>query len=216
MLLTGFQGYGGRAVNPAEEIVKALDGQTLGETMVTGRVLPVRNAGLGERLTALIQEHRPSAVICLGLWPGETMIRLERVGLNISAFEIPDNEGALVQGPVRAEGTLALASTLPNETIRDRLLDAGIPARLSSTAGNYLCNATLYHALSAVADLDPAPRCGFIHVPYLPRQIAGLLADTAQEARLELHQRGDLASMALETQIAAIRIAIDTTLADGP
>ena len=213
MLLTGFQGYGGRAVNPAEEIVKALDGETVAGTTVAGRVLPVRNAGLGDRLAALIEELQPRAVICLGLWPGEPMIRLERVGLNISAFEIPDNEGALVQGPVQSDGALALASSLPNEAIRDRLLNAGIPARLSSTAGNFLCNATLYHALAAAARQDPPPLCGFIHLPYLPEQIAGLLADTAREARLELHQRGDLASMALPTQIEAIRTAIETTLA---
>ena len=176
-------------------------------------MLPVRNAGLGERLAALIAELAPRAVICLGLWPGEPMIRLERAALNVSDFEIADNEGALERGPVTAGGALALASTLPIAAIRDALLAAGIPARLSSSAGNFLCNATLYHALAAAARARPAPACGFIHLPYLPQQVAGLVADTAEEARLELHQRADLASMALETQIQAIRIAIETTLA---
>lgn len=212
MLLTGFQGYGGRAINPAEEIVRHLDGETVAGETIRGQVLPVRDAGLGEGLARLIEEQGPKAVICLGLWPGEPMIRLERVGLNISAFEIPDNEGALVQGPVRDGGLLALASSLPNDAIKDRLIEAGIPARLSSSAGNYLCNATLYHALTAAARQTPSPPCGFVHLPYLPEQIAGLLADTAREARLELHQRGDLASMALETQVRAVRIAIGTTL----
>ncbi len=212
MLLTGFQGYGGRAVNPAEEIVKGLDGAIVAGETVVGRVLPVRRAELAARLHGLIEELGPRAVICLGLWPGEPMIRLERAALNISDFEIPDNAGVVEKGPVAPDGPLALAGTLPIEAIRAALLAAGIPARLSSSAGNFLCNATMYHALEAAARQAPAPLCGFIHVPYLPQQVAGIVADTAEEARYELHQRADLASMALETQIQAIRIAIETTL----
>ncbi len=212
MLLIGFQGYGGRAVNPAEEIVKALDGARIAGDTVAGRVLPVRRAELAERLHGSIEELAPRAVICLGLWPGEPMIRLERAALNISDFEIPDNAGVVEKGPVAPDGPLARAGTLPIEAIREALLAAGIPARLSSSAGNFLCNATMYHALEAAARQEPAPPCGFVHVPYLPQQVAGIVADTAEEARYELHQRADLASMALETQIQAIRIAIETTL----
>ena len=212
MLIVGFQGYGGRAVNPAEEVVRALDGVELGGTTLVGRTLPVRSEGHGARIRALLEELRPPALICLGLWPGEPMIRLERAGLNVSDFEIADNAGALDQGPVVAGGALALAASLPIEAIRDRLLAAGIPARLSSSAGNFLCNATLYHALSAAAEQEPAPLAGFIHLPYLPQQVAGIVEDTAEEARFELHQRADLASMALDDQLRAVRIAAETTL----
>ena len=52
-----------------------------------------------------------------------------------------------------------------------------------------------------------------MHLPYLPQQVAWLIRDTADEARLELHQRADLASMDLATMVAAVRIAIGTTLA---
>jgi pyroglutamyl-peptidase len=69
----------------------------------------------------------------------------------------------------------------------------------------------MYHALRASADCDPAPSCGFIHLPYLPQQVAGIVHDTRDEARFELHQRGDLASMALETMIEAIRLVVRVT-----
>ena len=39
MLLTGFESYGGRSANPAEEIVKALDGEEVGGERVVGRIL---------------------------------------------------------------------------------------------------------------------------------------------------------------------------------
>jgi len=40
-----------------------------------------------------------------------------------------------------------------------------------------------------------------------------MIADQREGASLELHQRGDLASMSLETMVTAIRLAIETTLA---
>lgn len=212
MLLTGFESYGGRSANPAEEIVKALDGEEVGGVRITGRILPVNYAELGPRITALIEEMSPRAVICLGLWPGEPMIRLERIAANIADFEIADNVGAMEHGPVVPGGPVALASTLPLPEIIENLLASGIPCRLSGTAGQFLCNALMYHALSASAARMPAPACGFIHVPYMPQQVAGMLSDLRDEANLELHQRADLASMSLDKMVEAIRIAIGTTL----
>jgi pyroglutamyl-peptidase len=211
MLLTGFQSYGGRAVNPAEEVVKALDGVEIAGRRINGRTLPVNYVELGPRIGRLISETKPGAVICLGLWPGEPMIRVERIAVNIADFEIADNVGALEHGLVVEDGPAAYPTTLPLHAIRDRLLEEGIPARLSVGAGTFLCNALMYHALHASAGRDPAPSCGFIHLPYLPQQVAGIVHDTRDEARFELHQRGDLASMALETMIEAIRLVVRVT-----
>lgn len=212
MLLTGFEAYGGRGVNPAEQLVRALDGETIHSVRVTGATLPVTYAELGARLRELISERRPKAVICIGLWPGEPVIRLERVGLNVNDFEIPDNMGAIECGVIEPGGPAARLATLPLDAIRDRLLQAGVPARLSGSAGSFLCNATLYTALGIIEREAPGMPCGFIHVPYLPTQVAELLIATRAERELELHQRADLASMSLDTTLSALRIAIATTL----
>ena len=70
----------------------------------------------------------------------------------------------------------------------------------------------MYHALRACAEHAPASPCGFIHLPYLPEQVDALLLQMREWAKVELHQRADLASMALEMQIEAVRLAIATTL----
>jgi pyroglutamyl-peptidase len=212
ILLTGFEGYGGRGLNPAAEVVRALDGETVGGARVTGAVLPVSYRRLAGEMTALVRSHRPRVVICLGLWPGEPVIRLERFGANLNAFEIPDNTGLVESGPIEPGGPAARAATLPVDAILSRLLEAGIPARLSSTAGNFLCNALLYETLGIVEREAPGAPCGFIHVPYLPAQVADMIAAIAAERALELHQRADLASMALDTMVEGIRIAIETSL----
>jgi pyroglutamyl-peptidase len=140
------------------------------------------------------------------------MLRVERIAVNIADFEIPDNVGHMTRGAVAEGGAAAYVSTLPIHAIQDRLLEVGIPARLSGSAGTFLCNALMYHALRACAEQVPGVPCGFIHLPYVPEQVTALLLQMREWAKVELHQRADLASMALEVQIEAVRLAIETTL----
>ena len=212
MLLTGFESYGGRSLNPAEQVVKRLAGAEIRGVRVNGHTLPVNYVELGTRIAGLIGEVRPRAVICLGLWPGTPLLRLERIAVNIADFEIPDNVGHMTRGPVVEGGPEAYRTTLPIHAIQDRLLEAGIPARLSGSAGAFLCNALMYHALRACAEHAPGAPCGFIHLPYLTEQVAMLLLQMREWAKVELHQRADLASMALDVQVEAARLAIETTL----
>ena len=72
--------------------------------------------------------------------------------------------------PVVAGGPDAYFATIPTREIVDALREQGIPAQLSYSAGTFVCNNLLYCALHESAQSYPAPRCGFIHVPYLPEQ----------------------------------------------
>ena len=212
LLLTGFQSYGGRTINPAEEIVKSLNGKIIGGQKITGKTLPVNYNELKNRMKSFIEDIEPQAVICLGLWPGEMMLRIERIAVNISDFEIPDNFENFIKDPVDSAGPAGYESTLPIEEIRNSLLEHQIPARLSGTAGHFLCNALMYHALNICSTKNPSPKCGFIHLPYAPEQVADVLKNIHQQKELELHQRADLASMSLEQMRAGIEVAIGATL----
>lgn len=194
MLLTGFESYGGHAINPSGDIARLLDGMEIAGVRVAGRILPVVHAGLADRIGALIEETSPRAVICLGLDPGESSIRLERVAANILDFDIADNAGDVLQGPVVEGGTTALQSTLPLPAIESRLRAADIPVRRSEDAGRFVCNALMYHALQAAGRRRPAPACGFIHLPFLPEQA------------------GDSPSLPLDRMVEAVRLAIHATL----
>jgi pyroglutamyl-peptidase len=214
-LLTGFEPYAGRDENPAVEVVRALDGSSAGTTTLIGRRLPVSYQHLRSRIPDLLEELQPDIAISLGLWPGEATIRLERLGANFADFEIPDDDGALLDDVTISNApTTALATTLPIRRIEQELLAKGIPARLSSTAGTFLCNATLFTLLATAQGKYPRMLCGFIHLPYLPSQVAQLLIDHRREHRLELHQRADLASMDLATMIEAVRTAVEVAGAD--
>jgi pyroglutamyl-peptidase len=214
-LLTGFEPYGGRGVNPAFEVVRRLDGSEIAGVPVAGRTLPVSYRALRGRLDSLLDDVNPAVVVALGLYPGTPMIRLERIAINVADFEIPDNDGAVATDEtIEANGATAIKSTLPLRRIEAALLQAGIPAHVSNTAGTFLCNATMFELLHGLEARGRAVPCGFMHLPYLPAQVAEMLARTKAERRLEREQRADLASMDLEVMIRAVRTAVEVAL--GP
>jgi pyroglutamyl-peptidase len=213
-LITGFEPYGGRGHNPAGEVAARLDGSEVAGTRVVGRSLPVAFAALDEAVPAMLAEIDPAVVISLGLSPGEAVIRLERVAINLADFEIPDNEGAvLVDHPLDALAAAARFATLPLRKVQEALLQAGIPARLSSSAGTYICNKALYRFLGAIEQRGKTVPCGFIHLPYLPEQVAGMIAEMQAARSIERHRRPDIPSMSLERMVEAVRIALAVTLA---
>ena len=205
-LITGFEGYGGRSDNPSGEIATALNGTAIGGAIVHGRVLPVTNHNLRENIVGLIDELEPDIILCLGLAPGEKMIRLERIAANYSKFDIKDNAGEVVHGPINPDGPVAFDSTLPMEKLMAAVQRCGIPARVSNTAGTFLCNAVLYHALEHCSLHFPRSMCGFIHLPYMPSQVTKILA--GKGTSMELEQRSDLASMSLDLQIEAVKAIV--------
>ncbi|HEX7969763.1 MAG TPA: hypothetical protein VF502_16185 [Stellaceae bacterium] len=212
-LITGFEPYGGRSLNPSARLATALDGTRIGGLAVVGRTLPVVLDGLAERLEAWLTELRPAAVIALGLWPGEPTIRLERLAVNLADFAIPDNaEASAADAAIVPAGATALAVTLPLRAIERAMLAECIPVRLSTTAGTYLCNAALYALLGAIERHGARVPCGFIHLPYVPEQVAALLAE-ARAGRLDLSHRADFASMDFAVMERALRIALAVTAA---
>jgi pyroglutamyl-peptidase len=201
-LVTGFEPFAGLDRNPSAEVARQLDGRMIGGAPVVARILPVSLERYRAALAAAIEEVRPGLVIALGLAQGEASIRIERIGTNLADFEIADNDGAVAADrPVETGGPPARLSTIPIAAIEAALLSEGIPAHSSTTAGAYLCNACLYSLLGLAEAADPAFPCGFIHLPYLPEQVARLITDDRRTRR-------DTASMGLETMVRAVEIAI--------
>ena len=95
-LVTSFEPYGGRGLNPAAEVANRLDGDEVRGAAVIGRSFPVSYESLRANVERAIAEVDPVLVIGFGPWPGQPMIRLERVALDVADFEIPDNDGIVL------------------------------------------------------------------------------------------------------------------------
>jgi pyroglutamyl-peptidase len=177
---------------------------------VVAQSTPVSFARLPELLTDLIREHRPAFVLALGLALGTPVVRVEAMAINAAHFAVPDNEGARPRGGVRfaADAPEALPATWDGAAVVDAIVAADVPARISFHAGTHLCNLTLFTYLAALKAAGSRSPCGFLHLPYLPEQVTWLMRrhggapDNAASANL------DLPSMALATQVTAVKAAI--------
>ncbi len=208
ILVTGFQGYGGRSANPSERVARALDGSRIGGARVQARILPVDFAAVCRLMPDMIDAEGPRLILSLGLWPGEPMLRIERMASNWSWFELPDNAGHRQNGRVIADGPDGYLTTLPADAMQAAVRAAGLPCRQSGSAGSYLCNATAYVTLHHCAQRHPATHAGFIHLPYLPAQVAELQDQIAIDGAVEAHQRADYASMHLDDMLTGVRAAL--------
>lgn len=165
ILLTGFEPFLGLETNPTAEIVTALDGMKIGNKSVHGSVLPVDFSGTKQALLAEIEALNPDVVLSLGLAFGRSCITPERIAINCMDGE-KDNAGVAYQDQlIEKEGPDGYFSTLPVRKIVDALIAAKLPAKISNTAGTYLCNQTMYVARHYAEKNNPALRAGFIHIP---------------------------------------------------
>src|SRR5262249_19587638 len=138
ILVTGFEPFGPHPANPTEGLAKAVDGRRIGDVAVTGVVLPVHHADTPARLATLVAETLPEAVLHLGLAAGRARVAIERLAVNVMDYEVADNSGFHARGePCIPGGPAAYFSTLPLRDIVKALVDEGIPAYISNTAGTY-------------------------------------------------------------------------------
>ena len=173
VLLTGFDAFGGDAINPSWLAVRALHGrQIAGHTVVAAQLPTVFGEALRE-LHGLLVKHRPALVICVGQAGGRSALSLERVAINVDDAPIPDNAGAQpIDAPVAPGAPAAYFSTLPIKAMLAALQREGLPAEVSQTAGTFVCNHVFYglmHTIAANPELRHT-RGGFVHVPWLPEQ----------------------------------------------
>ena len=112
-------------------------------------------------------------VICTGQAGGRAALSLERVAINVADAHIADNAGARpVDTPVIAGGPAAYFTSLPIKAMLSTLLEEGINAEVSQTAGTFVCNHVFYalmHDLSTRSELRHT-RGGLVHLPWLPVQ----------------------------------------------
>jgi pyroglutamyl-peptidase len=191
VLLTGFSPFDGASINVSWQLAESLNGDVIEGHTVVAAQLPTEFDTSRERLGNLMQQHMPALVICLGQAGGRDAISLERIAINVTDARIADNAGVQpVDKPVVSGGPPAYFTGLPIKAILQTLLQAGIAAEVSQTAGTYVCNHVFYGLMH---DLDrrrllTGMRGGFIHVPLLPEQGSPsmTLADMQQGLRLAI------------------------------
>ncbi len=212
LLVTGFEPFGGSHVNPSELLVRRLEQAGLAGVELRVRVLPCRFTEAGRSICAEVDAWAPEAVVAFGQGGGASLA-VERVGVNLEDARIPDNIGDQpADRPIAPGGPAAYFATLPVRSIVADLNADGVPARLSLSAGTFVCNHVLYTLLHHLDRRGLTIPAGFIHVPKLPEQVA--TSDTREKEPslgIETIERG--ARRALEVVAAHVRAATATAAA---
>lgn len=200
LLVTGFGPFPGVRVNPTAALARAVArrlGGGLGRA--SSLILPTTYATGLPLLRDALTAHPPDALLMLGLAARARKVRVECFARGRSSPLAPDASGRAAAQmdapspamPAKARGDVqaGLAS----------LRRAGIPARLSHTAGRYLCNAGYFTALMHPA-MAGRPVI-FIHIPWPkgarpgkwrpdPDRLAAALADIAVRLRVQARRAG--------------------------
>lgn len=208
VLITGFEPFGGEALNPSWEVCTRLPQTIAGLRVETCRV-PCEFRRSIEVAAEAIVRHRPKLVILLGQAGGRAHLSVERVAINVDDARQPDNAGAApVDEAIAVPGPPAYFSTLPIKAVARAMRAAGVPAEVSNSAGTYVCNHLMYGVLHFLAASGAAGRAGFIHLPYAEEQV--LDKPGAPALSLDTMVKGVEAAIA-----AASRTAKDIKVSEG-
>lgn len=205
ILVTAFDPFGGEKINPALEAVKLLKDEIAGVEIVKLEIPTVFHKS-AEVMRDKALEIKPDMILCIGQAGGRFAITPERVAINQDDARIEDNEGNQpIDVEIQADGASAYFATLPIKAMVEKIKEAGVPAAVSNSAGTFVCNHIMYHALYLAEKELGGIQAGFIHVPFIPEQVidkpekpAMSLEDMAKgltaaiEAMVEFHDKEDL------------------------
>ena len=196
VLLTGFEPFGGSGFNPSGAGVQEIAENGIDGIEIVTAVLPVEFKRSSKILVDLITTHKPSVVISLGQAEGRDFIGPEQVAINLADARIADNAGVKLENqPITAGAADGYFSTLPIRAIVDAVSALGISAKVSYSAGSFICNEIFFAAQSFL--LGSTVISGFIHLPLAPNQAA---------------EFPGLPTMPIADQVAAIRAAIQVSV----
>ncbi|RYL95473.1 pyroglutamyl-peptidase I [Sporolactobacillus sp. THM7-4] len=167
--------FGGESLNPSWEAVRRLDGVQADEDVILyATKLPMVYEEARIRLITSMHAIRPDVIIGVGQAGGRSEITPERIAVNVSDSSMPDNNGRILNDEtIIPDGPAAYGSTLPNQKIVQVLKEMGIPAKLSHSAGTFVCNQVFYGLMHELSLRGRAQIGGFIHVPYITEQTEG-------------------------------------------
>jgi len=195
ILVTGFDPFGGKKVNPALEVIKLLP-KKIGENEVRILEIPTVYKKSVEKIEKEIESYKPDYVLSIGQAGGRASISIERVAINIDDFRIKDNEGNQpIDENIFKDGENAYFSTLPIKSIQEELSKNNIPSSISNTAGTFVCNHVFYGVRYLIEKKYKGIKSGFVHIPYIPEQVIG---------------KANTPSMSLDNILKGIIIIIET------
>ena len=205
ILLTGFEPFAGRGINPSWEAAQQLAGSVAGPARIDVLRVPVVWQASVATIVRELEREPADGLVIGGLSFGRAAISVEAIAHAIG--DVPwqaDNADRALSAERTdgdAQGPDALLATAPVRAIAQAINAAGIPAQVSWDGGAYVSNATLYGMLRYAKDRGLGLPTTYLHVPATPEMTTGTAT----------------ASLPLELIAKALRIGCEVIAAhEGP
>ncbi len=205
ILLTGFEAFAGRGINPSWEAAQQLHGVVVGPARIDALRVPVLWRESVATIVRELDREPAEGLVIGGLSFGRAAISVEAIAHAIGDVPWQADNADLVLAAERSDGDDAgpdaLLATAPVRAIAQAINAAGIPAHVSWDGGAYVSNATLYGALRHTRDRGLELPTTYLHVPGTPEMTTGTATP----------------SLPLDLIVTAFRIACEVIAThDGP
>ena len=165
ILLTGFEPFGKYSENSSWAVAEKVAACGVVGTEVMAMRLPVSFAGVGAALRKAVEEYCPDVIIMLGQSANIDYVKLERIAINMMDSALADNDGCTAdEEPISMDGVAALFANVDVKQLCKTLIKENINAKVSNSAGLYVCNRTYYEALR-LCNERPGMKALFVHLP---------------------------------------------------
>lgn len=170
VIVTGFEPFGSYKFNPTKELAEWNDMRTVtGKERIIGIVLPCTYRGAFEKLSKIIDEEKPDAIISTGLSSTVGGIRIETRFRNRMLSKYADANGYKPKGIRinRKRGAYNELTPFCDHTFFRKTLDGkGIPVEVSQDANTFICNSLGYLTTQKILSEHLPIRNMFIHIPW--------------------------------------------------
>lgn len=167
LMITGFGAFPGMRINPSARLVAALLRDRrwgLHGLRVEGKVLRVGYGIVAQSLQKLAK-NPPRALLMFGVAGRARQVRIELRAVKQVSRQATDSTRALpTDGRLERTADVTRAIRARALPLRLAMRKAGVRARLSRSAGRYVCNAAYWHALGA---MPASTAIVFVHIPML-------------------------------------------------
>jgi pyroglutamyl-peptidase len=177
ILLTGFDPFAGRGVNPSWEAAQRLAGEIVGTARIDVLRVPVVWRESVATIVRELEREPAGGLVIGGLAFGRAAISVEAIAHAIGDLPWQADNADRALSAERSDGDDAgpdaLLATAPVRAIARAINGAGIPAHVSWDGGTYVSNATLYGALRYARDRGLRLPTTYLHVPGTPEMATG-------------------------------------------
>ena len=164
ILITCFEPFAGEKTN-SSMTVTALSRPPKGWEL-DRLVLPVVFSDAWMKVVEEAGHLRPEVILLTGQAGSRSYVSVEAMARNVRNASIPDNAGNMpVNEKIAVNAQEALATDVDAEAVVDEIRKKGVPARLSTDAGSFVCNDVYYNVLRYLRSTGAG--IIFVHLPYV-------------------------------------------------